>query len=534
LRTVVANGDPAPGTTNGRFIRPTSASISPSGKVAFVSQIQEVGVAPRGIWVETDAGLELVAREQAAAPGGGTFDGFVGAPVSYSGWVAFAANTSGASSVFARDGAMLRAIARAGDTVDGKVVGSLTGGLLASGFLTNAAGHTIIGDDNGVLFSVPRTGPGAVVMENVGSRPAFTEEGHIAFVTSGPGEPALRFGTLASLAVLATRRQAGPGMVGDETFEGFGPLGLGADGFLVLVAGAFDENAGDGWDGIFTKSPNGELSLLQKLPITAGNVALQSPTEISVASGSVYILLGATVPDGGGVSKLALVARRAGAFVPIAVQGEPAPGIPGATYSEIGKAHINANGTIVFAATLAGAGITSENATVVYMLPNANANAPEIVVRAGTPIELGGARGAVTPTVVSVPDMPARGGPRALNDAGEALIGVRYPFDGSDGNALLVTAAAGVEPSGAADLALTAASREYSEEYKQGLAGDEFLIRLVVENRGTGVASPVRVELVGVGGKRFSIVEGQGPWSCTKDCRAGDLLPGQSTRGSSA
>ena len=443
------------------------------------------------------------------------------------------ATTSGASSAFARDGATLRAIARAGDTVDGKVVGSFIseGLVFAHGLLTNTAGETLVRDDDGVLFSIPRTGPGAVVTENVFSRPAFSEEGHIAVVTSGPGEPALRFGTFASLAVLAARKQAGPGMVGAETFEGFGPLGLGADGFLVLVAGALDEDTGDGWEGIFTKSPNGDLSLLQKLPIIAGSVELQTPTEISIASGSVYVLLGSTVPDGGGVSKLALVARRAGAFVPIAVQGEPAPGIPGATYSEIGKAHVNANGTVVFAATLAGAGITPENATVVYMLPNANANAPEVVVRAGTPIELGGARGVVTPTVVDVPYVPARGGPQALNDAGEALTGIRYPFEGSDGNALLVTAAPGAEPPGSADLALTTASRAYAEEFQQNLTGGEFLLRVVVENRGTGTASPVRIDLGGEGGKRFSIVEGQGPWSCTTECLAGDLPPGQKIDG---
>ena len=532
FRVVAANGDPAPGTTNGRFVRPTSASVSPSGKVAFVSQVEEVGAAPGGVWVETDAGLKLVARQGTPMPGVGTFDGFLGAPASYSGWVVFAAHSAGSVTVFTLDGVSLRPVVRAGATVDGETVGLLSGTLLATSFLTNAKGDTITLDDAGRVFSIPRTGAGTFVTGDVGSRPALSEQGHVAFVANASGDPTLRFGTPGAMVDLATVGQGGPGTVGDEVFDAFGAFDMGADGFLVAIAGASDPNTGEGWSGVFTKSPNGDLSLLQKLPLSAGPLTIQSVERVVVATGSIYLLRGTTAPDGVGEQKVALVARRGGGFVPIAVQGDPAPGVAGATYQEIGKAHVNADGGVFFAATLAGPTITAANATIVYVLPNANATAPEIVARAGTPIDLGGERGTVTPAVVNVPDNFGRGGPIAFNDAGEGVFAIRYSTETADANAVFVTGApSGVEPSGTADLKISATHLLPHEEAEQDLPGDEFLIRVTVENVGGGTASPVRVDLVGEDGKAFNVVEGQGPWSCTASCSARELLPGERHEG---
>ncbi|MGH7130470.1 MAG: DUF7453 family protein [Phycisphaerales bacterium] len=119
IRAVILSGDAAPGVRSQTFGDHASFTpvINAAGRVAFAAFTTGPEGNSSGVWAEKNGGLEVVALEGMAAPGGGVFDSFMALPVwlSDNGVVGFAHRTSGVLGIWAIGEDGLAVLAKTGD-----------------------------------------------------------------------------------------------------------------------------------------------------------------------------------------------------------------------------------------------------------------------------------------------------------------------------------------------------------------------------------------------------------------------------------
>lgn len=515
FRTVAASGDPAPGIDGGKLTFPQVPTISVAGHVAFTSELEDgSGSGHISVWLSDATGLHLVARDGAAMPEGPSFDslhGFVfhSLPVQTD-WLPFRGTQDGVVGLFARDGGALRPLVRTGDTIGARTVGTLNE-FVAS----NGQGDTLAVDDGNAVFHVARDGTRTLLVEQMTEcggpggacgtlMPLISDAGHV-FTPTRPkgGEMQLRFGMPGALAVLAEVGQSGPGFAPAEKWSSFQRVGLGKDGSLVLAAGVGNEDTLESWSGIWTKSPNGELTRIDKLPLTLGSSTLHRIERVHVAGASEYVLTGYDDTDPPNPREL-IVARRAGRFELVAKAKDPAPGAsPARFFDFLGGAYVNAKGEVLFHARLEaddGSVVGQRNNTGLWVV-RPPSTTPELLVRAGAPLDLGGGRGIVTPYAVRiVPMLGAAGGGKGMpfNDAGEVAFEIGYPTisDAVIGSAVLVSGAPAPPEVGRADLALVVERLDDSVLHPRAPNERALPLRIRVKNNGTDLAASVRLSFV--------------------------------------
>jgi hypothetical protein len=206
LRLIAKQGDPAPGGGTFGEMRYWSPVLNNAGHVVFLAILTQT----RGIWLERDGNVELVARLGDHAPGtpeGVTFASF-GHSISSSSMpffndadqIAFSAGLSdGGGGIWASDtSGVLQLIARSGDLLE-----------VAPGNFRTISGLTLDHDWDGVFLPRPRT---STALNNLGQlvfRASFTDGTSGIFVSNTVAVPepsTLLLGALAGITFLWRRQ----------------------------------------------------------------------------------------------------------------------------------------------------------------------------------------------------------------------------------------------------------------------------------------------------------------------------------------
>ena len=161
LQTVVRENDRAPGTPAGIVFNSvvTTPVINNAGQLAFLGEVRGSGVDNnnnQGIWSTAGGALHLIAREAAAAPGGGVFSELTPPVINRLGETAF----TGFTGVWAEEGASLQRVATAGQSAPGTAAGVT--------FVTNSFDQLVFNGLGQTAFKAMLTGPGVTIDNDIG------------------------------------------------------------------------------------------------------------------------------------------------------------------------------------------------------------------------------------------------------------------------------------------------------------------------------------------------------------------------------
>jgi len=333
---IAREGSAAPGTSSGvNFNFVSSPQLNAAGQVAFLGGLSGTGVTTSndaGIWLDS----RLIARTGSAAPGagsGGSFLSFVnGGQVNAAGQVAFRAQLTGTGVNAGNDSGIWRGdslIARTGNAAPGT----------ASGVSFSALSLAGINELGQVAYQGQLTGTG---------------------VNSGN-----EIGIWRDSRLIARQGDAAPGTAAGVSFGIPAPPLLNAAG-----QAAFEANlTGTG----ITQSNNRGIWRDSSLIAREGDAAPGTAIGVSFASVSLgginaagQVLYsgfltgtGITLANSSGIWRDATLIVRTG-------QAAPGTG-SGITINGVQSAQLNAGGVVAFGATLAGAGVFSNNNGAFYL-----------------------------------------------------------------------------------------------------------------------------------------------------------------------
>ncbi len=234
--------------------------------------------------------------------------------------------------------------------------------------------------------------------------------------------------TVGETAASAVAGGDEPGDVPGAQFKTFGPPAIGASKELAFVGtlapgGAVKKSNDSGvWNAGALIAREGDAA-----PGTSGTFAAFGAPLTSGAGTAVFP---ATLKKGAGVTaaNAAGIWRQQGATSQlVARQGDAAPGAGGAVFKAITGVGAVPDGSIVFAATLAGAGVTPVNDGSVWAMDSSGVVA--LLLREGDPITVGATPKTIG-TIAFLQPLKVLGQRRGFDEAGRLVVGVALT-DGS-------------------------------------------------------------------------------------------------------
>ena len=345
-QTVIAlSGGAAPG--GGSYGYFSAALLNNSGQVAFAATLAG-GTARVGVFAGAAGALQSVARGGDAAPGGGTYlnptsdilsDAFGLPNLNAAGQVAFQANTTAGSGVYAGAAGSVQAVALSGQSAPGT-------GSTFSGFA-----------------GIPTLSPGGQAV--------FT-----ATVTGGSAPTGVFAGTAGgAVRAVALQGQTPAGPVAGSFFS-FGTVSQDAAGQVGVYA-RLSTNGTSATAGGYYAESGGQLRAVavggQPAP-AGGNYAALPQTGVQglAVAGNGQLAFGAALS--GGSATAGFFAGTATSVQAVALEGQAAPG--GGTYTglENGRIAVNASGQVAFATT--GGGVYAGQPGAIQALAVAGQPAP--------------------------------------------------------------------------------------------------------------------------------------------------------------
>lgn len=413
-------GDAPPSIAASQFTTFDQPVISNTGAVAFSASINGGDAtfeSNRVVVCGPPGALSLMARTGTGAPGtfsGEVFYGFDTVRLGAGGHLAlyatlngeFVDGTNNAGVWSGATPATLVLAARSGDLVGAVIPGTLftsvgipsinaQGALALSGII---AGSGVSSTNDQVVFRGP---PGALAV-------ALREGAQAADAAAG-----VRYAALGVPGINAAGRIALAGSLRGTGVTAFSDTAAWTD-----AGGAWSQvvRAGDPATGV----PNANISIPGSPRINAhGRLVLLSA------------LTGAGINPS---SDLALWSNVGGALTLVAQKGAPAPGVGGGVViSGFGPFALNAQGLVVYRATLSGPGVDASNNTALFVW---DALGTRLVARTGTPIEVAGQ--ARTPATIGVLlDSGLQDG-RACSLSERGVLALQASF--TDGGSAILTA----------------------------------------------------------------------------------------------
>lgn len=226
-------------------------------------------------------------------------------------------------------------------------------------------------------------------------------EGGVAVFSSaaqggGVGNSAIsRFGLWKNVngqtSLIARSRSPAPDIETGTVFNGaVADFRIDRAGSIAFVSRTLLSN-GNVSAGLFVHEPSGFIRLAARVgdQVIGGSnpayIALNSVSPVQIrgfADGNVLVGIPLTGPNRERINNHGLFMSSASGLQPIAVYGDPAPGVPGATLSisEGGAATMAANGRYAFFAGLSGPGLTVDNNGALYV---DSPTGPRLAVREG-------------------------------------------------------------------------------------------------------------------------------------------------------
>jgi hypothetical protein len=415
------------------FVGVVSINISPfpliddAGDIAFSATITGSGISPTnnsGIWTNVGGSLAPVARIGPQGPGpnvgSGVYFSEINTPAfSISGKVAFSALLHG-----------------------------VTGARDADGIWTTADGVLAPAARRGTTGPAP--GPGIEFVDFETFAPAINSNGKVAghgdITSDGLRYDVIWTSSKQSVVTVASSGSMGPGpnLEPGITFNGFYPEptinSLGAVAFRAYVRGNGIDSTNN--IGIWTNA-GGPLAAVAQIGSDSRGPKLSAGIQFATlgaplldSAGDVAFPAAITGPGVTSSNNQGIWTNRGGALTLIARTGSGGPGPnvgTGVNFSSFIAEAQNAQGNIVFSATLTGAGVTSNNDTGLWEWANGKLNE---IVREGDLFEVDPrSANADLRTVSSISFMPyggENGFPAAFNDHGVLAFQLGFT-DGSSG-----------------------------------------------------------------------------------------------------
>jgi hypothetical protein len=448
LTTIIASGEPAPGTEPGvTFASVGFPTIDSLGDVAFSGTLQGPGIVASsnniGLWLSTAAGLTLVARAGDPAPGTptGVYFTSVSGPIFndanillFFGELAgpgvtdqncqgyWVTDGSGAPQLLYLQGDPVAnagaSVTLSGIPIPGGQFGWSNAGLAFLGLLS---GPTVTAsNENAVLLAVPASGlsviaqqgdqapgtPSGVLFTGFSIPIQIADSGEVLFYAAAfaPGATSNNgglwradpTGSLSPVVLLGDQAPF-PGSDPSVVFSTISSHGFTADGSVFFVAGV-DAPPGVGYDiepSLWEAAPDGTISLV--LAGDAQAPGFPSGTELQqiqpVAAGPYTYVFSSTLngygfdPD----NDISYWLLQGGQLTLLALEGGTVsniPGLPTFSFSEYDAPFpwTNSNGDLTVPAYLSGAGITNgQNEAILFASPDTGVIS---VVRAGDQLEV--------------------------------------------------------------------------------------------------------------------------------------------------
>jgi len=440
-QAIILSGQAAPGAP-GRFFSTglRSPSVNSAGRVVFGAWMSGLTSNDEGIWTGLPGGLQLAAREGAAAPGAGAgvlFAGSFGFPViNASGQLAFKANLSGAgvnatngTGVWTGAAGGLVMAARAGNQAPGLPAGVNFGISFTEPFLNDAGqisfraklvGTGIDASNDWGIFagapgalqfvareSDPAPGTGGAFFNLfvdqfiINTLPVLNSAGQVVFhaYLNGPGVDGSndvgiwRWTSGIGLELVARKGSTAPGT--NAYFEFMYDVGLNASGQASFHGGLTGGDVdGTNHVGVWKGGP-GDVQLVVRQGSPAPGAA---PLKIAPNSGlfgthpiaddGAVTFVGFTLDESNTIVGEGIWSYESGVGQVVVLEQTAAPGLGGLTFAGVGFWGGNSASGTVFTGNLAGDGVTASNDDSLWV--GEAGHDPVLIAREGTPFDVGG------------------------------------------------------------------------------------------------------------------------------------------------
>lgn len=462
-RTVVLEGQTAPGISGGATFDEFSSSIGKNGRVAFRASVTAGADTLSGIWAEGASGqLQLVAREGDPAPGceaGVTFMSLDAPIVGSDGAVMFQADVNGwdYGVWYEKTGGVTKAICSGepgatipGATIAGFDLPAFGGGRVA--VRTYLMGSGVPNDgiwvsDGGAaspLTVSADVAPGAGGAEfSDFSFAAVNSSGHVAFAAylerSGPvtadNDGGLWVDLGAGLTLLAREGRQAPGAAANQVFDsityddlfGFNPSGQIAFYGELRGDGVTEGNSNGVW-----KGTPGAVDLVvrggRQAPDAPAGVEFKWLSNPALADDGSVALVGWLTGGGAAWNEKAGIWRydAVGQGTLLALEGQEDPALAaGQSITWINEVHCNGNGQVVFRSDVQGPGVTSLNAGALWAVDSAGRRF--LIAREGNPFEVADGDFRII-RQIRIPERSKGddGRGQIISDAGEVVFELRF------------------------------------------------------------------------------------------------------------
>lgn len=466
-RLFVASGSAVPGVVGQSFSGFGTPSVNADGSVAFKGSYG----GQSGVFAGRSTTLSLVAGSGQTPPGvaGTGYADFDDPLIAGTGAVAFTATLGAGSTfqnnrvaVFSTGGASVL-LGRTGDAPPGtfneEVFASFDmlrlganghAALYAtlSGPFVDSSNNVGIWSGLGVLSAAARTGdltlfiPGTLYTSL--GLPTINASGQLAFtaVIAGSGvsttnDQLVARGLPNAISTAVREGQQAPNQPAGIRYGPLGAPAINAAGNLAFSGNlrgtgitAFNDaaawsNAGGPFAQI-VRSGEAAPGLL--------NTSLSIPGFPRInAYGRVVLLSALTGGSVNSTNDLALWTNVPGAITLVAVKGAAGVGAGGATIAGFGGAVINSQGTILYRATLTGAGVDSSNNTALYAWDKLGTR---LVVRTGATLNVGGVNKVVSGIRTALDTGNQDGKPSSMSERGQVV----YQATFTDGSSAILSA----------------------------------------------------------------------------------------------
>jgi hypothetical protein len=478
LTQVLLTGANATGVTGATYSDFGYPAINNNTRTAFHGFLS-YGVAGSkifgGAWTSNNGTTSLAAGIGASAPDNAVFSG-IGEPIlddsdrlTFSGFLkigfgAVSANSSAGIWQVAANGTISK-IARAGGNATG------TSGMVFSSFNRLVAGNggvaftATLASGSSTVNSTSNTGLWAqnsagslVLVARTGASPTATLRNFTIFnAETGQNSQSRHFNESGDLVLVATFGNGSSGIYratksGNFTLNATSPLvAIGSavpavtGGNLTSLGNPIINSAGDiafratfsgngvssgNNTGIFRYSSNGTGALIIRTGAASGNQTFQSLSSPLLNNAKDIAFTGALVTGGNVTSSNAngiWTISSNGTLTKIFRSGDSAPGVVGATFASFSQLAFPANGSIIFAATLAtgSGGVSSTNNQGVWAASSTGAN-PKLVVRTGNSLSVGGAGKTISSFDFFSASSATEGVGRTVNSDGDFILKLNF------------------------------------------------------------------------------------------------------------
>jgi hypothetical protein len=236
--------------------------------------------------------------------------------------------------------------------------------------------------------------------------------------------------TLNATSPVVSIGSAVPGVTGGN-FTFFGNPIINSAGDIAFRATFSGNGVSSGNNtAIFRYSSNGTGTLVARTGVASGNQTFQSLSSPLLNNAKDVAFTGALATGGNVTSSNAngiWTISSNGTLTKIFRSGDSAPGLAGATFASFSQLAFPANGSIVFAATLAtGSGaVSSTNNQGVWAASSTGAN-PKLVIRTGNSLSVGGAGKTISSFDLFSASSATEGVGRTINSDGDIILKLNF------------------------------------------------------------------------------------------------------------